>query len=199
MSRSLRRAAGLSSGGRGLDRAIPNAAATPPQTRRTSSIPLLCRSPHHKNVALLSTTTAWLSRLHNARQESSMPIDMLSETSIDPQTNCRLLLAPYDIRRAIYLHLLPTRVHISISQHSKLCLSSCLGTSLEDACPEDQALKPPWPSIKENCNPYLACIRNPVWGRRLHSRWGPHWKCEEESEKLKSRTWLPLILVCKKL
>ncbi|OCK78679.1 hypothetical protein K432DRAFT_252881, partial [Lepidopterella palustris CBS 459.81] len=87
--------------------------------------------------------------------------------SINPQLRSRLLLAPYDIRRAIYAHLIPNRVHVFL-RGGKVHLSVCVASRQEDH--DDGFERKSTPSGDSS---------DSIWARRLRSSWGPHWKCEE--------------------
>ncbi|KAF2494342.1 hypothetical protein BU16DRAFT_619469 [Lophium mytilinum] len=137
-----------------------------------------------------------------------MSTHSLRETLINPQTNCRLLLAPYDIRRTIYFYLLPTCNHVFLNEHDKLCLSSCDESPIEDARPEKKRctgcvgeaspalLLPPYEEYV-TCEPCKTWTS--TWARRLRSSWGPHWKCEEDAKKSGCVTYSAMFLACKRL
>ncbi|KAH4121626.1 hypothetical protein HBH64_165040 [Parastagonospora nodorum] len=84
--------------------------------------------------------------------------------SIDPQTNSRLLQAPYDIQCQIFNYLLPRDVHVFMHEDI-LRISECVG------CPEADGY---YPGLEREKG-----VGYDVWARRLKSTWGPHWKCEE--------------------
>jgi hypothetical protein len=69
--------------------------------------------------------------------------------------------------------------------------------SIEDARPEKYKDLPSWPSKIGVCR--NRHIEDSTWGRRLHSRWGPHWHCEEELGELEHETTSALMRSCKKL
>jgi hypothetical protein len=94
----------------------------------------------------------------------------LAFDTVNPQLECQLLQAPYDIRREILNYLVPSSVHI-FQNYGRLELSECFG------CPQiprygvgeerQQGLLDDDPNRQER----LA--------RRLVSSWGTHWRCEE--------------------
>lgn len=78
-----------------------------------------------------------------------------------------LTIAPLEVRRAIYIYLVATSVHILRMDDGALRISPCVG-------PDRNA---------ENVGFERRTVSNPpycqVWGRRLASSWGLHWECEE--------------------
>jgi hypothetical protein len=103
-----------------------------------------------------------------------MSTSSLGETLISLQT-CRLLLAPNDIRRAIYVHLFLASIHITVDQRDQLRLSSCNEAPIDDAAPEEtgrefcgyisQASPPDYVYVE--CG--LCKARTATWARRLRS------------------------------
>ncbi|KAF2808828.1 uncharacterized protein BDZ99DRAFT_40471 [Mytilinidion resinicola] len=101
------------------------------------------------------------------------------------QLESRLLLAPYDIRRAIYVHLIPDRVHV-VLREGKIHISACVQQTpgfdydgLERQVPGDDR-------------------DEPVYARRLRSWWGPHWKCEEVAASVE-HNYEAVFHVCKRM
>ncbi|KAH3950607.1 hypothetical protein HBH53_072160 [Parastagonospora nodorum] len=105
--------------------------------------------------------------------------------SIKPQTNSRLLQAPYDIQRQIFNYLLPRDVHVFMHEDI-LRISECVG------CPEADEYYSGLEREKD--------VGYDVWARRLKSTWGRHWKCEETMREGKANIDMYVLLTtCKKL
>lgn len=94
--------------------------------------------------------------------------------SVNPQLECKLFSAPLELRRAIYSYILSEQIHITI-QCGELHLLACVTPYLaneRDIGLERKSIAD-WPN-------------DAVLARRLRSSWGPHWRCEEEAQKVKS-------------
>jgi hypothetical protein len=103
-----------------------------------------------------------------------------------------LLLAPYDVRRAILLYLIPGNIHLFAAQGT-LQMSRCVDTKsigYRDDIGNDRKSSG-------------QVMGNPVWARRLDSSWGPPWRCEkgvlEAAPGADCSTMLSLMCVCKQM
>jgi hypothetical protein len=82
-----------------------------------------------------------------------------------------LLALPLELRQAIYAHLLPHGIHLTLLNEQPH-LSTCVqpdpnhGQWGQERCDAASIMRP-------HSDP------DPVWARRLQSTWGPHWECEE--------------------
>jgi hypothetical protein len=96
--------------------------------------------------------------------------------AINAQLGCRLLRAPYDVKREIFNHLIPNNVHI-FQNREEIEVSDCAG------CP----LVPRNRVSRFNRKERLpdGPTRDERWARRLRSSWGFHWKCEERMLEMK--------------
>jgi hypothetical protein len=89
------------------------------------------------------------------------------------------LKIPYDVRRQIYDHIVPSSVHMwttggvtrlfscvtpPAAAHGDLDKECQEGLSFEEAERDESHTK--------------------TWAARLQSAWGPHWKCEEKANEL---------------
>lgn len=83
----------------------------------------------------------------------------------DPQVKSHLLLAPLEIRQAIYALLVEDGVHLFLRQ-GQVSLSPCVGAILDTRHSAERATTGDEDS-------------DTVWARRLDSSWGTHWKCQE--------------------
>ncbi|KAF2024295.1 hypothetical protein EK21DRAFT_94223 [Setomelanomma holmii] len=110
-----------------------------------------------------------------------------------------VLNAPYDIRRAILLNLLPQEIHIYIDHYTKrLCMTPCVLRK----CPgsdQDTGFDRRDTGKFDN---------DPMWAKRLNSSWGPHWTCEEVAQselrdikgvKKSCYAFLALMRMCKQM
>ena len=112
--------------------------------------------------------------------------------SVDLQLGSRLFLAPYDIRRAIYVHLITNQIHVFLRQ-GKIHLSVCVEPSpAGDHYGFERRTSGDWSS-------------DTIWARRLRSSWGPHWKCEEVASRINDNYEaayginVVVLLVCKRM
>jgi hypothetical protein len=97
----------------------------------------------------------------------SHPITPELQSSNLPTTS-KLFNAPIEIRRAIYVHLINTDgVHVVRTEQGKIRLSPCVEPDLDAGYTGFE---------RHTTGDWSA---DAVWGRRLVSTWGPHWKCEE--------------------
>ena len=112
--------------------------------------------------------------------------------SVDLQLGSRLFLAPYDIRRAIYVHLITNQVHVFLRQ-GKIHLSVCVEPS-----PAGDHY-----GFERRTSGDLSS--DTIWARRLRSSWGPHWKCEEVASRINDNYGaayginVAVLLVCKRM
>ena len=116
----------------------------------------------------------------------------VTRASIDPQLGSGLFLAPIEIRRAIYVHLIPNGVHVFFRQ-GKIHLSVCVEPSpAGDHDGSDRKTTGDW-------------LSDTMWARRLRSSWGPHWKCEEVATRTDDNYEaacdinMTVLLVCKRM
>ncbi|KAH7068128.1 hypothetical protein BKA63DRAFT_106645 [Paraphoma chrysanthemicola] len=90
-----------------------------------------------------------------------------------------LLKIPYDVRRKIYDHIVPSSVHIWTTA----------GVTRVFSCVPPPATDPKEPG--KECQEGLPLEEDKwdeshtkTWAVRLQSGWGPHWKCEEKAKEL---------------
>jgi hypothetical protein len=90
-----------------------------------------------------------------------------------------LLKIPYDVRRMIYDHIVPSSVHIW-TRGGVIRLFSCVpppAANLRDPGKECQE------GLPLEVNTWNES-HTKTWAARLQSAWGPHWKCEEKANEL---------------
>jgi hypothetical protein len=117
--------------------------------------------------------------------------------SFHPQQQCPFFAAPIEIRDAIYAHLIPDRIHISLNK-TDIRLSRYVQRD-EDGDADCHS--------REDINFVRACRgKGPLYIRRLRSEWGPHWRCEETAIQMEEgckmnndSTTMALFLVCKRM
>jgi hypothetical protein len=83
----------------------------------------------------------------------------------NPMTGINLLYVPLEIRRSIYLYLIPTQLHISLPQSANsIHITPCVE-----------------PDLNANLGGAERCYRSDdsIFSSRIRSSWGPHWRCEE--------------------
>lgn len=86
--------------------------------------------------------------------------------TIMPLKTASLFGVPVEIRRLIYSFLLPIQAHVSYYK-DRLRLSQC---ELSDASSEKDGFE------RQTTGDWSTDL---TWARRLASKWGPHWQCEE--------------------
>ncbi|GAO17268.1 hypothetical protein UVI_02061140 [Ustilaginoidea virens] len=73
---------------------------------------------------------------------------------------------PIELRHHVYSYIVPSRVHVHLGKRGTLCVSTCVNpASRGDRFCFDR---------RSTGDPSAE-----VWGRRLNSSWGSHWRCEE--------------------
>jgi hypothetical protein len=119
--------------------------------------------------------------------------------SVDLQLGSGLFLAPIEIRRAIYVYLIPNGVHVFFRQ-GKIHLSVCVEPS--PAGDHDGSDRKTTGSDRQTLDDWFS---DTMWARRLQSSWGPHWKCEEvvsrtaDNYEAACGINMAVLLVCKRM
>jgi hypothetical protein len=90
-----------------------------------------------------------------------------------------LLQIPYDVRRKIYDHIVPSSIHIWIGE-GVTHLFSCVSPPPVDPKDPGKECKEGLPLEEGTWDE----SHTETWGARLQSSWGPHWKCEENANEL---------------
>jgi hypothetical protein len=120
-------------------------------------------------------------------------------SSFDPQRQCKLFAAPTEIRFAIYAYLILDRMHLSLREKG-FRLSSCVQRDRDGDhyCIHRR-------SIDANNNP-RDTNRDPIYARRVESKWSEHWRCEEAAIEMDGdcntncdNTLMALLSVCKQM
>ncbi|KAF2789376.1 hypothetical protein K505DRAFT_284515 [Melanomma pulvis-pyrius CBS 109.77] len=121
-------------------------------------------------------------------------------TSVDPQHECKFFVAPAEIRRAIYAHLIPDQIHLFLHE-KRLRLSACMQRDKDDHpdCYNRRS--------KEAHPPNDRDVPDPNYPLRLRSSWGSHWRCEETAKRIREMACetnctiaaTALFLVCKRM
>ncbi|KAF2865233.1 hypothetical protein BDV95DRAFT_612827 [Massariosphaeria phaeospora] len=125
------------------------------------------------------------------------------DSSFDPQLSSKFISAPAEIRRAIYAHLIPSQIHLSLGEKGLLRLAPCVQHDNDGDAD----------CINQRTNDAGLVVWRDVYARgpdpdpiqalRLRSSWGPHWRCEEQMRRGCSResdrTVMSLLLVCKRM
>lgn len=125
-------------------------------------------------------------------------------TSLHPQPQSPFFALPTELRLAIYAHLTPDQLHIF--PHNSKCFrfSSCVQRDKDDD-PDCKSQRFSYPYMNSGKDP----VPDNVCGRRLRSRWGPHWRCEEVAMRMQPRdgretdhedtTVIAFLSVCKRM
>lgn len=106
---------------------------------------------------------------------------------MDPQAKSQFFSFPAEIRDAIYAYLVPNAVHVFMRECNAVistCLEPNIGADLSGW------ERKPDPRLDDRSD------ADAVWGRRLRSSWGPHWRCEEVAQ---TTTVMALFSVCKRM
>lgn len=123
-----------------------------------------------------------------------------SDSFVDHQFESKFVVAPAEIRREIYVHLIPNQIHL-FRYEKGLRLSACVQRYQDD--------RPNYFEQQSN-NARLSIdpdAPDPVYARRLGSSWGSHWRCEESAMRLRHNDCetdsniyaIALLLVCKRM
>jgi hypothetical protein len=119
--------------------------------------------------------------------------------SFDSQHQCKFFAAPAEIRYAIYAHLIPDRIHLSLCEK---------GFRLSPCAQRDRDGSPNCINQESNDRNSIRVrhAEDPIYVRRLRSSWGSHWRCEEtaiQMEEERKMNWdntaIALLLVCKRM
>lgn len=125
--------------------------------------PALCRFCNHTDLTNTRETTTSC-RIHLANH----PI-----MSIHFQTQAKFFAAPTEIRHAIYKHLVPSSVHLSIHGAS-FHFSQCVRKGDDE--------NPPIYIIRRTSDDaHAGSSPDPHYARSLRSSWCEHWRCEERA------------------
>lgn len=120
-------------------------------------------------------------------------------TSFDPQLKSKFFALPTELRLAIYAYFIPDQIHVLLHESQSFGFSKCIqyGGDEDPDC------------ISQRSNDMelgQTSALDPIFGRRLRSSWGPHWRCEElamhmrESYELNYNiTTIELLGVCKRM
>jgi hypothetical protein len=100
-----------------------------------------------------------------------------------------LLYLPLELRQAIYAHLLPHGLHLSLRNHQPY-LSACVQPEPNHGHEGGERC-----DAASTARPYSD--PDPVWAKRLQSTWGAHWECEEMMQK--ERTELEFMRACREM
>jgi hypothetical protein len=90
-----------------------------------------------------------------------------------------LLKIPYDVRRKIYDHIVPSSVHIWTTGGVTRLLS-CVSSPPIDSKGPGKECQEGLPLEEGTWDE----SHTETWGARLQSSWGPHWKYEEKANEL---------------
>ena len=157
-----------------------------------------CRYLSHNPFRLISTTLEVTASPNIQRFTMSAGLNM--GTSVDPQLESKFFVAPAEIRRAIYVHLIPDQIHLFLHERG-LRLSACVQRD-EDGDPDCIKRR----SNKTNLltDPHAS---DPIYALRLRSSWGSHWRCEESVMRMREKDCetdcniaaMALLPVCKRM
>lgn len=116
--------------------------------------------------------------------------------SINSQDQSRFLTSPTEIRHAIYAHLIPNGIHLTVNGTSfrvtSFQISTCVRRNNDN---EISAMQ--WSG---KATPDGLQKPHPLHPRRLNSMWGEHWRCEEHAQKHGVNETSNLLLqVCKRM
>jgi hypothetical protein len=112
--------------------------------------------------------TPLTSSLHSKPPTAALTMN----SSFDPQRQCKFFAAPTEVRYAIYTYLIPDRMHLSLREKG-FRLSSCVQRE-KDGHPSCGYMRSNDADITPGCE-----LRDPFYARRIGSKWGEHWRCEE--------------------
>jgi hypothetical protein len=99
---------------------------------------------------------------------------------INPQLQSKFFTLPTEIRYAIYAHLIPETIHLSLDERG-LRLSPCVQRD-GDGDPEC------WKRRSNHELLHKHPDADPIYLNRLRSTWGEHWRCEEATVPVQEGT-----------